>query len=234
MLGAVRPCATSARAPSGAFVPWRNQPPHVQHPCRPPQQNEHREQDRLACRTASPTPSRWPPPRPGRRPSPPRHADQSPGHCRRARRAACPDRIAHRSSPCLPRAAARRSSKEASWPPCSLVMFAPGKLPRRKAGACYKGGLTVSRTARRSSVGRLQQQGKAGRCPDTREGLCPDPALLRARSAGGTNSGGRNQPGDGETVGPVRRCSRRKPMPISRAENRGRIGRPRAGAAAAS
>src|ERR1700722_3969655 len=49
------------------------------------------------------------------------------------------------SSPCLLRAALSLSSKEGSSSPGSSLMSAPGRQPRRKAGACYRGVLTVSR-----------------------------------------------------------------------------------------
>ena len=57
------------------------------------------------------------------------------------------------SSPCRSRAARSRSWKEAG-PPCSSVMFAPGKSPCRRAGACYRRVLQVSRMGTRARAKR--------------------------------------------------------------------------------
>ena len=108
------------------------------------------------CRTGSPARSRWRPPRPGPRPARSPPAGRSPrGSCRRCRRNPGPTR--RRGVEPLPAAGGFQPLLEGgrlASSPGSSLMSAPGRLPRRKAGACYRGVWTVSRMqpARRGGI----------------------------------------------------------------------------------
>ena len=118
------------------------------------------------CGKAGPARNRWRPPPQGPKPAPPQPARRFPTVNRRARLDRSRGRFGGASRPCLLRAAFRRSSNEGSsrrsGPPVSWLMLAPGNITCRKAGACYRRGVQVSRT-----LGRFSGRNEAWRGADS-------------------------------------------------------------------